>query len=866
MFRKLLLVVIMLMAACESENKIPQDGSDAISTEAVYGILNASLTGNSFKIPVPQGNNWEITESWAEHCKKCNAKGYDKVSDGFFGDFCQLSHATNNPKGYGCKDYCKYGWDFNLSGNSDLGKSVLASGDGTVLQLMIGKNQFGGYKGGGWGNTVLINHGNNICSRYAHLKDDSIAVAEGQDVCQGLKIGEVGGTPSVGTHLHFQFEDCETHLPIAMGFTDGNGVPECVMGDDLYTNGVYTALKLTNTEKSFCSEADLDPYKPVLDCKMQCPLNLGCANKGAMPFPDLAGVENSTSWAVNYLWHECAVDGKNGGNFSGYVALTRAEALKIALTVFGLTKGCEGTSEPFGDVNPTDWFYPYVVCGVKYGIISTNYNGFNPNEAVYFSEAAKIAVEAAVKAGKREIQTGTYANFPKLKINDWSYKYMQTLAFYNGMDADLTQKDPYDYVQRGEYARMVAALSPCYCSVNKCEGGCDCNKATYICGGMTVSKSNGGGKGQYAGGSGGGASDAGSFSASSGGEAADAGSSEVDTNTNGGCTWPGTCKEIGCECGKCPSLNPNCGVLNCGACDNGKLCSIGGKCQKPKDLSSYYCESDCKDRDCGPDKCGGYCGICPKKSFCNNTTGKCISCTSKCTNKECGFDGCDGSCGTCSSDKFCDSYYKCQPLCTPSCSGKECGSNGCGGSCGECPSGKTCNNGKCVQGCVQSEYCAANGYECGSWLGKPGGSCQGSTLNCGFCSTGNACQSGKCVPQPQVNSCDPTKGYTIHFNADFGKWESITSPSQQYYVGNFTGVMALHYNCSELPAMLLISQTTSNGSIWLQDNTLPSFAVWWPWPSGKSIPFPAPSFLPDVVINGFPIKVGDSILIRLPYN
>ncbi|MCX6734457.1 MAG: peptidoglycan DD-metalloendopeptidase family protein [Candidatus Peregrinibacteria bacterium] len=608
------LVMIIVITACNSNTKEKEINSvqlDVTSTEVGYAINRLPLSGNDFKVPVPQGYNWEITQSWEQHCQYCNSKGYDKIYNGYFGDFCQISHSTADPKDYGCFEYCKFGWDFNLSENDDFGKSVLASGDGVVLIANVGKDSNGKYKGGSWGNTVVIDHGNNICSRYAHMKDSSVTVVENQEVCQGLKIGEVGDTPSVGAHLHFQFEDCETHKPLEMGFTDGNGVPKCVIGNDVYTNGFYTALKLTNVEKDYCTDGDLspkDPNPPEPDppqvCEMQCPMTADCANTGETPFKDLGSSDSTTSWAVNYLWHECAVSGKSDGDFHKDDNLTRAEALKIALTLFGLDKGCEGTLESFTDVNPTHWFYPYVVCGVKYGVISKDNAKFNPEQEVYFSEAAKMAVESAVKAKKAEIKTGMYAKFLKLTSSDWSYKYLQTIAYYNGIDKDLLQYDPYEFVTRGEYARMITSLSPCYCYKNKCQSGCECNQS-YMCGQgqSTVLQDENPGNGQYGGSTG--EQDAGSFSASSGGKDAqtckpycykkECGSDlcggncgtcgkdmfcGMDAKCNYICQSQ-SCEELGCECGKCAMTNPGCDGLSklCGSCGEGQICNSANKCQ-----------------------------------------------------------------------------------------------------------------------------------------------------------------------------------------------------------------------------------------------------------------------------------------------
>lgn len=58
----------------------------------------------------------------------------------------------------------------------------------------------------GYGNSIIINHGNELKSLYAHLS--KINVDEGQDVNTDTKIGEVGATGrSFGDHLHLEVRD-----------------------------------------------------------------------------------------------------------------------------------------------------------------------------------------------------------------------------------------------------------------------------------------------------------------------------------------------------------------------------------------------------------------------------------------------------------------------------------------------------------------------------------------------------------------------------------------------------------------------------------------------------------------------------------
>ncbi len=75
------------------------------------------------------------------------------------------------------------------------GADVIATKAGTVEVANWGW-------GGGYGNYVVVNHGNGVLSYYAHLSNISVSV--GQSVRQGQVIGNAGNTGySFGAHLHF---------------------------------------------------------------------------------------------------------------------------------------------------------------------------------------------------------------------------------------------------------------------------------------------------------------------------------------------------------------------------------------------------------------------------------------------------------------------------------------------------------------------------------------------------------------------------------------------------------------------------------------------------------------------------------------
>jgi len=77
-----------------------------------------------------------------------------------------------------------------------LGSSIFASGPGTVVAADYGWM-------GGFGNRVIIDHGNGLHTLYGHLND--LVVTIGQTVKEGEVIGFMGSTGrSTGSHVHFE--------------------------------------------------------------------------------------------------------------------------------------------------------------------------------------------------------------------------------------------------------------------------------------------------------------------------------------------------------------------------------------------------------------------------------------------------------------------------------------------------------------------------------------------------------------------------------------------------------------------------------------------------------------------------------------
>ncbi len=86
------------------------------------------------------------------------------------------------------------GFDFM----ADRGDSIYATADGTVILARMTM--------GGFGNQIMIDHGNGYKTRYGHLqRGNAFAVKEGDEVKRGQLIGFMGSTGrSAGPHLHYE--------------------------------------------------------------------------------------------------------------------------------------------------------------------------------------------------------------------------------------------------------------------------------------------------------------------------------------------------------------------------------------------------------------------------------------------------------------------------------------------------------------------------------------------------------------------------------------------------------------------------------------------------------------------------------------
>jgi murein DD-endopeptidase MepM/ murein hydrolase activator NlpD len=83
------------------------------------------------------------------------------------------------------------------------GAEIFAAAAGTIAYTLSQCRVGDKWCGNGWGNHIVIDHGNGIFTRYAHLSKVPLSVGERVDV--GTVIGKLGNTGlSDGPHLHFE--------------------------------------------------------------------------------------------------------------------------------------------------------------------------------------------------------------------------------------------------------------------------------------------------------------------------------------------------------------------------------------------------------------------------------------------------------------------------------------------------------------------------------------------------------------------------------------------------------------------------------------------------------------------------------------
>jgi len=110
-------------------------------------------------------------------------------------------------------------------------------------------------------------------------------------------------------------------------------------------------------------------------------------------FDDVASVEAWAGRAIQVVAAKGAIQGKADGVFAPKANVTRAEFAKMLVRALDLENG--SAKEGFTDVNPSDWFAPYVAAAAKLEIINgRSAMKFDPNAKITRAEMATMITRA----------------------------------------------------------------------------------------------------------------------------------------------------------------------------------------------------------------------------------------------------------------------------------------------------------------------------------------------------------------------------------------------------------------------------------------------------------------------------------------
>lgn len=137
--------------------------------------------------PQPTENNSDSSDNSGDNGNSSNASWGFPAARGYVNS------------GYGNRDASISGWSYHggvdISGSSYYGTPIYATRAGTVIAANYGTT--------GYGNYVVIDHGDGYTSLYGHCS--SLLVSTGQSVSKGQHIANAGASGNVtGPHLHFE--------------------------------------------------------------------------------------------------------------------------------------------------------------------------------------------------------------------------------------------------------------------------------------------------------------------------------------------------------------------------------------------------------------------------------------------------------------------------------------------------------------------------------------------------------------------------------------------------------------------------------------------------------------------------------------
>ena len=193
-------------------SKVKQKGIDGvqnITCRATYvdGVLTDSVVTKVKTLKKAQKKI--IVEGTKEKAVSSSSySDYSSSSSSTGGFIWPLPYTYNLTSTYGPR-WGSFHSGIDIAAGGVYGQTIVASDGGTV--------EWAGYDSSGYGNYVIIDHGNGYKTLYGHCS--ALYVSSGQYVSQGDSIAAVGSTgDSTGPHLHFEVRTSDGSRLDPLGF------------------------------------------------------------------------------------------------------------------------------------------------------------------------------------------------------------------------------------------------------------------------------------------------------------------------------------------------------------------------------------------------------------------------------------------------------------------------------------------------------------------------------------------------------------------------------------------------------------------------------------------------------------------------
>jgi hypothetical protein len=165
-------------------------------------------------------------------------------------------------------------------------------------------------------------------------------------------------------------------------------------------------------------------------------------------FKDVTFGESAS--AITYLQLKNIISGYPDGTFRPNQALTRRQAAAMLVKELGLTLP-EGYTMKSSDMKPGDANYREMAIVEAYGLMGRN-GTLNPKGNLTRAQMAQIMVEAYGQIYKAPVGK---TNFTDVATNNWSYNYINTLAYNNITVTSGGEFRPNGHVTRSQFSLFL---------------------------------------------------------------------------------------------------------------------------------------------------------------------------------------------------------------------------------------------------------------------------------------------------------------------------------------------------------------------------------------------------------------------------